>query len=379
MNRTAFFRIVGKLNPYFRDAHCLVFPLREEADQRKMDGCGTFPFHVVLDASGNLRPERSYKREEDDFTVKGRWIIDSINGVSAAHLLDQIELYSHGETQQLRRHMTTLLFADWIFSIYGWCGDFDIKFKSGLHVIVKSTDLWISLEQNVVQYNRLEVLYDTIGYLRLNSFDVDEAEDAFKSFITDSFDSLRDRKIDQLIIDVRGNTGGQSDAGAKVLSYLTSRDISQVSKAYDRIHEGNAGWLSYRGKPGEVKELNVSSDELIKPMGPDERFNGRTVVLFDEMTYSAGILFITVVQDHKLATTLGRPTGGFANQTGNMETFTLPNSGLTVYAPSRKFIRVNGNTTQHVVVPDVIVSFSSEVEGDAVLDQAIQMLRNKEL
>ncbi|MFZ5972930.1 MAG: S41 family peptidase [Bacteroidota bacterium] len=378
MARTAFFREVGQLNPYFRDAHCLVFPLIEEADQRKEEGQPPFPFHVVLDEQGALRPERSYQRASDGAHIDKAWRILSINGVAAKQILDTIERYSHGETGLLRRHMTTLLFADWLFTLYGWAGTFEVAFEGAAgKVQIEASDSWKNLENNVVQYNRLDILGDGVGYLRLGSFDVDEHEEAYETFVEQAFDSLRKQKVKKLIIDVRGNTGGQSDAGALVLQYLTDRKLSQVSKAYDRIHQGNAGWFSYRGKPGTVKELDLSSDDLIKPIDAEKRFDGKAVVLFDEMTYSAGIIFITIVQDHHLATTIGRPTGGFANQTGNIEAFRLPNTQLLVYAPARKFVRPNGNAAVHPVTPDVVVPTDSTATSDYVLQRALQELQNK--
>lgn len=377
INRTEFFRVVGQLNPYFNDAHCLVFPLIEEADAKKAEGCKPFPFHVVLDEAGALRPERNYARKSDHVTVEKSWSLDSINGIATTEVLDRITRYSHGETPQLRRHMTTLLFGDWLFTLYGWCGEYNLVFNAGeKSVRITGADEWKSLEANVVQYNRLKILDDSTGYLRLNSFDVDEHEDAYETFIENAFDSLATRKTDKLIIDVRGNTGGQSDAGAQVLQYLTDKKLSQVSRAYDRIHEGNAGWFNYRGQPGQLKEMDLSTDDMIKPIEPSKRFRGTVVVLFDEMTYSAGIIFITIVQDHQLAITIGRPTGGFANQTGNIESFRLPHTQLTVYAPARKFVRPNGNTAVHAVTPDVVVTPpDSLVAGDYVLQRALAELR----
>lgn len=376
MNRTEFFRVVGQLNPYFNDAHCLVFPLTEEADAKKAEGCKPFPFHVVLDESGVLRPERSYVRQSDNTTVDKSWSLDSINGVSASMVLDRITRYSHGETFRLRRHMTTLLFADWLYTLYGWCGDYNLVFQAGEKKIhVTRADDWQSLEKNVVQYNRLEIFEGTIGYLRLNSFDVDEHEDAYEDFIKNSFDSMARVKADKLIIDVRGNTGGQSDAGALVLQYLAHKKLAQVSRGYDRIHEGNASWFN-RGQLGELKEMDLSTDDMIKPVAPSKRFQGNVAVLFDEMTYSAGIIFITIVQDHRLALTLGRPTGGFANQTGNIESFRLPHTQLMVYAPARKFVRPSGNTAIHVVTPDVVVAAPDSLTAeDYVLKRAVSELK----
>jgi hypothetical protein len=67
-------------------------------------------------------------------------------------------------------------------------------------------------------------------------------------------------------------------------------------------------------------------------------------VLIDELTYSAAILFATTMQDHGLARLVGRPTGGHANQTGNMMPTRLRHSGFTVFIATRDFIRPSGDT-----------------------------------
>lgn len=378
MNRVEFFKTIAQFNPYFNDAHCLVFPLTEEADGKKEQGFPLFPFLVKLNDNAILVPEQTYIRTSDGTKIDKSYAITSINGIPTSLILETIEKYSHGETKILRRNMTTLLFSDWLFSLYGWCGEFEITLDNGSNISIKSNDKWKSNTVNVVQYNSMEILEDNIGYLKLGSFDVDEVKEDYEKFIHTSFATLANKKVEKLIIDVRGNTGGQSDAGALVLSYLTNKNLSQVSKAYDRIHEGNSGWFNFYGKPGELKEVDLSNDDLIKPIGNDKQFKGEVVVLFDEMTYSAGIIFITIIQDYSLAKTMGRPTAGFANQTGNIESFELPNSNLIVYVPSRKFVRVNGKTTNHVVTPDIIIKTKDTVDNavDNVLNNAIQFLKN---
>lgn len=375
MNRTQFFKTVGKLNPYFNDAHCLVFPLRAEADRDVEQGHKLFPFHVVLNQSGELYPERSYQRQQDNTALDKNDRIDAINGVATADLLDTIETYSHGETQLLRRHMTTLLFRDWLYTLFGWKDDFSIALANGQVLEISARDQWESLENNVVQYNRFEMLGD-VGYLRLASFDVDEHEAAYRDFIEDTFKKLVSAGSQKLIIDVRGNTGGQSDAGALVLQYLVDKPVNMVSKAFERIHEGNKGWFGYRGSVGELKEMDMTKDELIKPVSPDLRYRGKVVVLMDEMVYSAGILFITTVQDHKIGTLVGRPTGGYANQTGNIEAFFLPNTQLTVYAPARNFVRPNGDAFIHPVKPDTLLLVPDSLlsAGDYILEKALTII-----
>jgi hypothetical protein len=376
MNRADFFKAVAVLNPYFNDAHCLLFPLREEAAQEEKAGIRRFPFSVVLKETGQVHLERDYQRTSDEKIVRKDWPIDSINGQPIGKIIDRLAHYSHGETMLLRRHMTTLLFSDWLYSIFSWRGRFEIVFNNGAdRLTIETKDDWRSLEKDALSFNQFEVLQD-VGYLRLNSFDVDDQKEAYEQFIDASFARLKKEGISKLLIDVRGNTGGQSDAGAYVIQYLIDQPANQVSLAYQRIHEGNAGWFHFRGQPGDLKEMDVAHEELIDPVSKDKRFEGQVVVLSDEMTYSAGIIFITVIQDHRLATLMGRPTGGFANQTGNIESFSLPHTKLMVYAPARTFVRVSKDASIHVVTPEILIHTPDSVTTtDYVLERALDELR----
>ena len=144
------------------------------------------------------------------------------------------------------------------------------------------------------------------------------------------FAAISEPGVSRLIIDVRGNTGGQSDAGARIIQSVQNPPAAQVSRARERLHDENNGLLDYRGAAGSMRELVVDY-KLIQPAPDDTRFKGRVAVLIDELTYSAGILFATTMQDHKLATVVGRPTGGFANQTDNMMPTRLPATGFTAF------------------------------------------------
>jgi C-terminal processing protease CtpA/Prc len=109
-----------------------------------------------------------------------------------------------------------------------------------------------------------------------------------------------------------------------------------------------------------MREFDLSREGLIEPLPEAQRFRGRVAVLIDEMSYSATILFATTMQDHRLARLLGRPTGGHANQTGNMMPTTLAHSGFTVFIATRDFVRPNGDVQPGPVVPDEIVREPAE-------------------
>lgn len=219
----------------------------------------------------------------------------------------------------------------------------------------------------------LRDLGDGIALMRLPTFDVDDDPEAYRTAVERLFGALRQGGATGLVLDVRGNTGGQSDAGAQVIRYLIDRPVNQVSRARERLNEANRGILGYKGKVGQMREMDLSRDGLIKPARATERFDGEVVVLIDAMTYSAGILFATTLQDHQLATVIGQPTGGHANQTGNMEQVRLPNTGLMAYIPARIFVRPNGESGTSPVIPDLIVK-PAVGDGDPVLGAAVKYL-----
>ncbi|MDP3908247.1 MAG: S41 family peptidase [Novosphingobium sp.] len=128
--------------------------------------------------------------------------------------------------------------------------------------------------------------------------------------------------------------------------------VAQVAQARERLNADNNGLLGYRGQPGKMVAFDLT-DKVIEPADPQKHFSGPVAVLIDELTYSAGILFATTLQDHGLAVLAGRPTGGFANQTGNMMPSRLPNTGFTAYIATREFVRPSGDLRVGPVIPDL--------------------------
>lgn len=371
MNRQDFFRLIGKINPYFQDGHSFIFPLLAEGTYAQEEGQQLFRFGVSVNDQ-SLYFNKTYKHQTDGKIIKKGTKILSINGKSVTSLLKELSEYGHGETANLRMHMSTLLFRYWLCAVYDWKGEFELLIEwEGEQTLITITnpDDWKSEEDTQGDY-WLDVLPNQIAYLKIGTFDVDEDSDYY-DFIEESFAEINKKNLTQLIIDVRGNTGGQSDAGAEIIQYLTDKSINQASSAIEKLNEDNNGFFGYKGKPGEIVELDVIDDELIEPVDVSKRYQGETIVLIDEMTYSAGIVFATTIQDHKLATLIGQPTGGHANQTGNMTPFYLPNTKLLVLVPSLYITRPSGDQSNSSVQPDVIVNKGQDLSIDKTLEVSL--------
>jgi hypothetical protein len=356
MSQAEAYRHFARLNPAFRDAHTLLMPILGDAPDPDR---GLFPFRVRLDPRGTLHVRDSWVRAGDGMRLDAGVRIVSINAVATADLLDELAAYGHGETRELQRYMLTVMFPKWLSAVRGWRNEFEVEVEieaGQRRVRMARDDVWSPLASQAPSFLPiLDLQDDGIAWLRLPTFNVEKAVGPFREAVDAAFGRIRSSRTRALIIDVRGNTGGQSGAGAYVIRYLIDRPISQVSRARERVNEDNRGLFGYRGRVGELREMDVSRDEKIEPVPAAMRFDGTVVLLIDAMTYSAGILFATALQDHSIAIVIGQPTGGNANQTGNMEPVYLPHSRLLAHIPARVFVRPSGDQSVAPVIPDIVV------------------------
>lgn len=376
MSRVEAYRVMAQVNPAFTDAHTLLMPTFA-LKTLPGGGAGAFPLKIRIRHDGAMVLAGHWQRSDGAERLAAGSRIRSINGEAIDALLDELSRYGHGETAALRRHMLAVMFPHWLAAIRGWAGDFGLVVEQDgalRQLRIVAGDQWVEVDTAAMpDQPTLRDLGDGIALMRLPTFDVDDDPKAYRIAVEGLFAALRQSGASGLVLDVRGNTGGQSDAGAQVIRYLIDRPVSQVSRARERLNEDNRGLFGYKGAVGKMREMDLSRDGLIKPAPASERFDGEVVVLIDAMTYSAGILFATTLQDHRLATVIGQPTGGHANQTGNMEEVYLPNTGLMAYIPARIFVRPSGDASTSPVIPDLIVEPTVE-EGDSVLTAAVTHL-----
>ena len=357
LTRARAFGIFARINPTFRDAHTLLLPWLSGEEPGHAEREIQFPFGSDIAPDGRLRLRSSWRNDTAGETLAQGTEILAINGMATPDLLARLVAYSHGETAKLRMHMLGVMLPGWLDAVMGWRDRFAITLAGAaaptkLHWVKGAP--WTPVETSkAAEMPRVDWLGADAAMLRVPTFDEDP--EAYNRAIDHAFAALNARGVARLIIDVRGNTGGQSDAGARVIQYVLDRPAAQVSRARERLNDENIGVLGYRGAAGSMREF-VVDDELIQPAPAGARFKGRVAVLIDELTYSAGILFATTMQDRGLATLIGRPTGGFANQTGNMMPTRLPATGFTAFIATRDFIRPSGDQRVAPVQPDIVVS-----------------------
>jgi hypothetical protein len=199
---------------------------------------------------------------------------------------------------------------------------------------------------------------DNTCYWRYNSFNYSESG---RKHIDTVFSDIREKKAENLIIDLRFNGGGNSMAAKHILNYITSKPYCLYSGSDMKIsrqlpHKEQFGVFSIFLRGRIIKYR--SKGKLKKPADMGYRFGGRVYALTGPVTFSSASDFAAVLKDFDIATLVGEETGGVRECFGDAPRFPLPNSGIQFgvshkrwYAPIPK-----PRDDKHGTMPDIPVN-----------------------
>jgi carboxyl-terminal processing protease len=187
-------------------------------------------------------------------------------------------------------------------------------------------------------------LADGVGYLRFSGFLGPVLDDVLRAI-----DEMKDAPA--LIIDLRGNPGGQFFVRTTIASYLVGEP---------RL------WMRYRTRDGV-------DDVYLEPVA--EAYRGKVVILVDELSASSSEEFAGSLQALGRATIVGSPTPGMC-LTANI--VPLPQGGILVYPFSQPETATGRVLEYNGVEPDIVVALSRQelLQGtDAQLEAALGFLK----
>ena len=226
--------------------------------------------------------------------------------------------------------------------------------------------------------------------LRIREFSYDELED-YRQFHAGLFAELKQRRIKRLVLDLRGNGGGNLEIANDLLKYLLKRDYYLTTSAMapvlmpsfmqpDSTKPAYFDAANVRRQPGGGA-AKVSSSIGLQHLYRGRYFRGQVVVLVDGGSFSAASNLAASLRAQRRVTVIGQETGGgeVGCSGGTISELELPNTHLVLNLPHFRMLTACPHPLPgRGVQPDVEVVPTPRqvaVRADAILPQLPALLR----
>jgi hypothetical protein len=243
------------------------------------------------------------------------------------------------------------------YTVYGAGEKFAVTYKTKTGNVQKCV-LHADFIKNIIcahpftrpaRYLNLEYKPGGIAVLTLKTFFngfLEQTKENFKTFLDSSFRDINNRKVRKLIIDVRGNQGGNDNNGEILYSYLTTGPFK-----YYRSLETVTKTFSEKDAP----------DLALQQPSPDN-YTGQVFVLANGRSFSGVAEFSSIVKTNNRGVFIGEACGGgyYGNTSGSEENVVLPNSQISVRVPMVKYTMEVRKlpSGENGIIPDYVYDYS---------------------
>ena len=387
-NLQQFYKQLSKINASIRCGHTRISLGRNHFDNL-VDTLKLFPVSIKW-----IDEKLVATKSLPDHNITKGDVILSINGIQSDEIVQTMLPYLSmdgfnitGKIKYLERRFSILYPA----LIDPHAKTFEIEYRSKFLKSKMTTVEGISFstyeasiysDNDLLSFRKVDQLKDTY-YMKIGTFSSSWLRSNgyhYSKFLKTSFQELNVKNGQTLIIDLRGNGGGDDGNGSELMSYLMNKTFSyyksiEVLPSYD-------GWGNPQASNGRYY---ITAHQDLKEHQPQvNSFSGDVYILIDGGSFSATSEFSALMHHHQRATFIGEETGGgyYGNSSGNRRRVTLPNTQATVSIPYWKYLvdiegeefYGKGVIPHHTVkakVDDVVY------ERDAELNFAIQLISER--
>ena len=331
----------------------------------------------------------------------------AINGTDIRQLLEKLYTYKQGESEYVKRTLleTGSLKANWWY-VFG-------DFSSGTVLIKKSGGEQINTEvegltlaqfqqrtqaggsPSFMKSGRTFEFIGDVAYLRPGDFlnaetqDIATQEafnnDEFLDFIESAFIEIAKKKPQYLILDLRGNYGGDNSFSDPMIAYFADKPFHIASKFSVRTSPVTKSFWKDVDIPelAEMKQQIMTLEDgsrfeieldATQPRTDDLAFKGEVITLIDRFSFSNTSAVAAIVQDYEFGVLVGEETSDTPSSCGALHTFNLPNTEMRIFFPKACMIRPSGDPSLRGVIPDHEVSDDPFTQEDEILDTALQLI-----
>lgn len=207
-----------------------------------------------------------------------------------------------------------------------------------------------------------------IARLTYSSFGTSSEEG--QKFMRQAFEGIQSKGSKALILDLRGNGGGEDELGKLLFSYLFDAPfeyyddliINGMNFSFSKYTDNHAdltvpAGVAQRRADGRVHVIDHPNLGLQQPSNPI--FTGPVYILIDGGCFSTTAEFLTEVHSHHRATFIGEESAGgyYGNTSGSVVRIILPNTKLRVFIPLMTYYMSVGGKHEHEAARGVIPDF----------------------
>ena len=359
---------------------------------------------------------------KDSFIKRGT-VIKSINGLTAPQLRDRVFQYTVTDGYSLSGKYQSISngfnFGSWYSTIFGLKSNLNVDYYDNdgniMHGIAyvynpaedtlrrDSSSSRRSFTMHAIKHGKKYRLYnarnlqiDTSGstaFMVLNTF---SHGNQLKIFFRRTFKTLDKKRIQNLIIDLRSNGGGEASNSTLLTRFIIDKKFkiadslyavtrhSRYDKYIDKSFFYRMLMVFLTGKRNDGKyHFGYFERHYFQPKS-HHHFNGNVYLLIGGNSFSATTLFAGAVKGQKNVTLVGEETGGgyYGNNAWMIPDVTLPNTGLRFRLPKfRLVIDKNRIKNGRGVMPDVLALPTVEAIRKGVdfkAEKALELIRNRE-
>lgn len=329
-----------------------------------------------------------------DSIFKRGTFIKSINGFTNKQIIQKMFNYlpQDGYAENSNYIRLSANFPYFHRNIFGLSKNYNIEYLDSNHIVQKTTiPLFTPIKDTskkdsaVVrirkpkpsrkdQLNNIRLLeIDSLGrygVMTLNGF----TKGKLRKFFKQSFRTLKDQQIDNLILDIRNNGGGKVGLSTLLTKYISRSKFKVADTVYAKSNTVAPYTKYISGRffnTIQLKFISKKQKDGLYHLGWLERktfhpkkklhYNGNVYVLTSGPTFSASVLFCNAVKGQEGIQLVGEETGGgwYGNSGIMIPDITLPNTKLRVRLPLFKLVQYhhvekNGSG----VIPDIIIGTS---------------------
>ena len=371
MTEADFYRLLLPLNNLIRNGHTLIIP-PESWSQYVARHAVHIPFDIYTE-NEKIFILRNYSEEKNIFEGDE---VTHIDDMPAKEILDKLLDGSNKDGYNTTYPLVLIHqdFSEYFANIIGAKKEYSIEIKGSEGVksyLIQGQKIedirlasieryqydkrawYASIDNPPLTYE----LEDGIAILTLPTFNIDNIKDNgidYEVFFKHAFQDIEKKRVNNLIIDLRGNGGGYGDVGTELFSYLHDKPFRLIKDIYTitrkipnkKFYDGNLFWQSIQMKFALRKisktkyvprkfaaRRNHLSLDYKQPSFP--HYKGKVYVLTDGWVFSASAMFAGLVKNYYRGLFIGEETGGNPKvQIGDFEQMlTLPGSGLRIRIP----------------------------------------------